>query len=194
MLSHLKKGSLFLIFPIFLLVFFLIMNQPSDEPIAEEVQTAEHIALEQDEDVREGSGIVIVDVKGEVADPGVYEISTDARLNDVIQMAGGFTEGADQSQVNLAQKVTDEMMVLIPEKMDPLQNDGASEGAPEKLRINYATTEEIQGLSGIGPSKAEAIVQYREEQGLFQSAEDLLQISGIGEKTLEGLLDHIQVP
>ncbi|MFC2948414.1 helix-hairpin-helix domain-containing protein [Virgibacillus sediminis] len=195
MLTQLKKGSIFLIFSVFLLLFFLIMNYPSDESKEEEFQTAAPPALKPAEGAEESSaGIAVVDVKGAVAEPGVYEISADSRLNDVIQMAGGFSEQADQTQVNLAQRVTDEMMVLIP-IIDEHPSGGESmQTAADRLRINYASLEEIQGLSGIGPAKAEAIVQYREENGMFQSAEDLLEVSGIGEKTLEGLLDQIQVP
>ena len=70
----------------------------------------------------------------------------------------------------------------------------ASGNAQGKIRINYATVEEIQSLNGIGPSKAQAIIQYREENGLFQAPEDLLNVSGIGEKTLQNFIDQIQVP
>ena len=140
--------------------------------------------------------LAVVDIKGEVANPGVYEISFDSRVNDVIQMAGGFTANADETQINLAQKIQDEMIIIVNKLGEEGQPQGSSAGdsSGQKLRINYATQEEIETLNGIGPSKAQAIIQYREENGLFQTPEDLLQISGIGEKTLQNFLDQIQVP
>lgn len=140
---------------------------------------------------------VIIDIKGEVKKPGVYEMSPDARVNDVIEIAGGFTEDADVQLINLAQKVHDEMSLIVYKQGEESganpagPADGEAEG---KIRINDASQEEIESLNGIGPAKAQAIIQYREENGLFQQAEDLLDISGIGEKTLANFIDQIQVP
>src|SRR5699024_7733105 len=111
-----------------------------------------------------------------------------------IQMAGGFTEDADESQINLAQKVHDEMIIVVFKLGDEPSSEENNTGRDStgKVRINYATQEEIETLNGVGPSKAQAIIQYRDENGLFQSAEDLLQVSGIGEKTLENFRDQLQ--
>lgn len=137
----------------------------------------------------------VIDVKGEVNRPGVYEVSTDSRVNDLIELAGGFTEEADVHQINLAQKVHDEMSIIVFKKGDETAGGfSAKVESDGKVRINYATAEEIQTLSGIGPSKAQAIIKHREENGLFQQPEDLLEISGIGEKTLENFIDQIQIP
>ncbi|GGN54728.1 helix-hairpin-helix domain-containing protein [Oceanobacillus indicireducens] len=140
---------------------------------------------------------VIIDIKGEVKKPGVYEMSPDARVNDVIEIAGGFTEDADVQLINLAQKVHDEMSLIVykqGEESGANPENPASGEAEGKIRINDASQEEIESLNGIGPAKAQAIIQYREENGLFQQAEDLLDISGIGEKTLANFIDQIQVP
>ncbi|RYG74753.1 ComEA family DNA-binding protein [Lentibacillus lipolyticus] len=139
--------------------------------------------------------VLVVDVKGEVADPGVYKANPDDRVHDVIKMAGGFTRDADQTTVNLAQKVQDEMVIMVPGDTDNTNQASAMlEGGTEKVRINYADQTALEELNGIGPSKAQAIIQYREENGLFQAAEDLLAIPGIGEKTLESLKEDIQIP
>lgn len=138
--------------------------------------------------------VVVVDVKGAVVSPGVYEVDPASRVNDVIKLAGGFTKKADKSQVNLAQKVQDEMIIQIPKQGDPQQAGTAAAAGSGKIRINYAEQAEIEELNGIGPSKAAAIIQHREEHGLFQAAEDLLDVPGIGEKTLENLREDIQVP
>ncbi|NBJ68584.1 helix-hairpin-helix domain-containing protein [Clostridium sp. 1xD42-85] len=138
---------------------------------------------------------IYVDIKGEVKHPGVYEMESEARVVDAIETAGGFTTNADQSQVNLALKVQDEMVIdviAVGENGSSVVNEQSN--GTVKVKINQATAEEIEALNGIGPAKAAAIVQYREEHGLFQKPEDLLNVSGIGEKTLEALEDEIQVP
>lgn len=137
---------------------------------------------------------VLVDIKGAVANPGVYELIHNARIHDAIQMAGGFLDDADQSSVNLAQKVQDEMIINVPREGDENQKLAINDQAGDKVRINYASQEEIQTLNGIGPSKAQAIIAHRDEHGFFKTIEDLLEVSGIGEKTLENIRDAIQVP
>lgn len=151
----------------------------------------------ESEDVEE-EDLVIVDIKGEVKHPGVYEIDSSSRIQDVIKLAGGLKDEADELQINLAAKVYDEMVIFIPKQGDPLEGDPVhftqvnEEG--EKIRVNEATAEELTALSGIGPAKAEAIISYREENGPFKSAEELLNVSGIGEKTLANFEDEIIVP
>lgn len=138
----------------------------------------------------------IVDVKGEVKNPGVYDVSPDSRIDDVILLAGGFTEKADELQVNKAQKVHDEMMIYVPEigELNTVPDQVSASADSKKIQLNVATKDEIVELPGIGPSKADAIIQYREENGLFTSVEDLLEVNGIGEKTLENLLEYVQIP
>lgn len=138
-----------------------------------------------------------VDVKGEVTSPGVYQTSPGARVEDIIKLAGGFSKEANQSVINLAQKVHDEMVILVPKVGDETVAAVAGTGevtGVKKINLNSATQEEMEELNGIGPSKAQAIIQYREENGLFQTVEDLLNVSGIGEKTLENMKDSIQIP
>jgi len=138
---------------------------------------------------------IVVDVKGAVKNTGVYEFNDGKRIYDLIKKAGGFLDDADETKVNLAQKLQDEMIIIVPEKgeindeVTPLQNANDN-----TVQINYATKEELETLPGIGPSKAQAIIDYREEQGMFKTNEDLLEISGIGEKTLENIEQYIQIP
>lgn len=183
------------------LLFFFITNKSVKE---ESKQHYLHAAGEDIEAIigpeEEQTPIVenvIVDIKGEVEKPGVYELSPDARVNDVIEIAGGFTEDADVQLVNLAQKVHDEMSIIVlkqGEEAGTIAANPASGEVEGKIRINYASQEDLETLQGIGSAKAQAIIQYREENGFFQQAEDLLDISGIGEKTLANFIDQIQVP
>ncbi|MGG0477149.1 helix-hairpin-helix domain-containing protein [Priestia megaterium] len=147
------------------------------------------------------SPFVMVDIKGAVQKPGVYQLPKDARVKDALAQAGGATKEADLRQLNLASKLQDEMAVYIPaagEEIPPsspvssISSSGTSNDQP-LVNINTANTDELQTLNGIGPSKASAIISYREENGLFQTVEDLGQVSGIGEKSLEKIKAQITV-
>lgn len=195
----LKKGWVFIVFGAVIIVFLLATK---DDKLSEQQPEFSSQAagddFEDDTDnfieADEQTAAAVVDVKGEVADPGVYEMDTDARVNDVIDDAGGFTGEADETFVNLAEKVQDEMIIHVPKTGEIDAEGGPADTENSKIRLNYANQEEIEKLSGIGPSKAEAIIQYREENGFFQSSDDLLEISGIGEKTLEVIADELQIP
>src|SRR5690625_2610054 len=136
---------------------------------------------------------VVIDVKGEVKNPGVYEITSQSRVNDVILKAGGLTEQADEQQVNLAEIVYDEMVIFIPAIGDESERS-VIQGLSDKVHVNRATVTELETLSGIGPAKAAAIINYRDEHGPFQSVEDLLNVPGIGQKTLDNIIDDLQIP
>ena len=146
-----------------------------------------------------------VDIKGEVLRPGVYEFSCESRMQEVIKKAGGFTEEADETKINLAQKITDQMQIIVP-NLHSKQEGGVTEGNSEKgnlsnttpsnskqgtVNINTATLEELQTIKGIGKKKAEAILQYRKEHGAFRTKEDLLQVKGIGKKALEAIESQV---
>jgi competence protein ComEA len=188
-----KKNIIIGLIVIAAIVIFLIVREDNHEQTATLIPVEADNAIEIDSmsDVKVSK--ILVDIKGEVKQPGVYEMEDNARVQDVVLLAGGFTKEADQNQINLAQKVFDEMIIIVPKK--GLEgSDSATQAQTGKIRINYATAEEIQKLPGIGPSKANAIVEYREENGYFKKIEDLLEVSGIGEKTLEALKEEIQVP
>lgn len=200
LMEYLKKGAFFAAIGIAMILFFVLQNQKnagSDSemtPISESEQDKEK---ELPEDEAEEDSVVVVDVKGAVEKPGIYEVQHDTRVNEVMEMAGGFLKKADQSRVNLAEKVQDEMVIDVPKDGENSDNADASEDTineQEKVNLNKAELAEIETLPGIGPSKAQTIIDHREENGLFQSVDDLLEISGIGEKTLENLEDAIQVP
>lgn len=170
----------------------VIINEMDHNDLLERVQTFE---AEDEENAEERW---FVDVKGEVKKPGLYEVDKDARVKHVIDLAGGFTDEAASEHVNLAQKVSDEMVIYVPKngEEDGLLNEmpAASNGqSMQKINVNKASAEELTQLNGIGPAKAEAIIAYREEHGPFKNVEDLLQVNGIGEKTLENIRDDITI-
>jgi len=146
---------------------------------------------------------IMVDVKGQIKQPGVYQANTGERVIDVISRAGGLTDKADQGMVNFAEHVKDEMIIYIPAKGEtgissPITssgNPGLSVGSQKeaKININKADETELQNLPGIGPAKAAAIIEYRNTSGPFKAVEDLKSISGIGDKTFEKLKDLIAI-
>jgi competence protein ComEA len=152
---------------------------------------------------------LLVHVLGAVTRPGVYELAGDARVVDVIALAGGFTDAADRSSVNLARPLADgeQLRVLAigetpPQAPAPPPGAGAPSSpdtAPgasspaSKLDLNTATALELEELPRIGPAMATRIVEWRDTNGPFASVDDLLQITGIGDKTFESLRDLVTV-
>lgn len=129
---------------------------------------------------------IVVEIGGEVNNPGVYEIENDKRLVDLVQLAGGFTDEANSSLVNLAMSLQDGRKYYIPSIHDV--SNGKING---KININTASLEELMGLKGIGKVKAQAIIDYRNLYGPFLSTEEIMKVRGIGEKTYEAIKDDI---
>lgn len=209
MIDSVKKYKWFIVASFVIVVGMLIfarnlVNETEVEnewtiPSEEEQDTEVHEeTLVQEPDVKN-----LVDVKGAVENPGVYEVILDERVIDVIEKAGGLKEGADETKINFAQRVTDEMVLYIPLIGEEGENMIVSAGAGStsistsqeagKININTATSDDLQNLPGIGPSKAEAIIAYREDSGLFQTIDDLKLVTGIGDKTFEKLQNLIIV-
>lgn len=134
-----------------------------------------------------------VDVSGKVVNPGVYTLPPDSRVVEAIEAAGGLLDTADISMINLAARVEDGDKVWVPET-------GALEGdlpqiparsSSVAININSATASELETLPGIGEVKANQIVAYREEHGMFLNIEDLLNVPGIGPELLEKIRSEI---
>lgn len=143
---------------------------------------------------------VVVDVKGQVVSPGVYTLSYESRVIDAIKVAGGLLPNADGRALNLASKLTDEMVIYVPEIGEiPAIIDQNSihttETSKESSLVNINTADETQlmTLVGIGPSKAKSILSYRDEHGQFIAIEDLKEVTGIGDRTFENIKDFITV-
>ncbi|MBR7553350.1 helix-hairpin-helix domain-containing protein [Allobacillus sp. GCM10007491] len=185
---------------IFLLLFIALLffqqNRETASVIVEEpVEVVQENLESMDKTIE--SAILWVDIKGMVQKPGVYQLTEGDRVKDAIQIAGGFVEDADELMVNMAALVHDEMVIYVPMKGEEGEGTYSSQrvmAEEGKVRINTAELNEIMTLPGIGEQKAKSIIEYRETNGKFQSVEDLLQISGIGEKTLERFRDMVIVP
>ena len=150
------------------------------------------------EELKEVKNVIHVDLKGEVNKPGVYEVEEGAIVNDLIIMADGFTKNAYQDNINLSKKLTDEMVILVNKKGSQITNqitNSASIKTPESnlININTASITELMKLTGIGKSKAESIIKYREENGNFKTPSDITKVSGIGKNTYEKFKEHITI-
>lgn len=137
---------------------------------------------------------VYVDVSGAVHKPGLYVLASGARAVDAIAAAGGFTDDADRASVNLARAVTDgEQVVVTVIGEAPAGVTGGGGGASGVIDLNTATVDELDTLPRVGPAIAARIVAWRDENGRFGAVDDLLNVTGIGEKMLAGLRDLVRV-
>ncbi len=142
---------------------------------------------------------IVVEIKGEVKKPDVYQLNDESIVKDVIEIAGGLTEEADISNINRAQKLKNHELIYIHNKSEVkdnvsyAQNTVTTSNNSGKININCAQLEELKNLNGIGEAKAKRIIEYRENIGAFNSIEDIKNIDGIGEKSFEKLKDQIDV-
>ena len=194
--------------------------QEEDEELV--LESKEEPKLEKKEKVIEENknDLISVDIKGEVISPGMYSVQRDMRVLDVINQAGGLTEQADTTVINLSKKVIDEMVIIIysreqvqqfeetkkqeeflqekcrlPEE-NAIPNDacvGTSQNSSDKVNINTASKEQLMTLNGIGESKANAIISYRSQNGDFKSIEDIKNVPGIGENIYAQIQESITV-
>lgn len=147
---------------------------------------------------------IVVYISGAVKSPGLLNLALDSRLDDALKIAG-LTNDADVDALNPAQKLKDGQKIIIPHKegtqssesssmINTFSSSGkASPGTGPKVNINSAGIGELDTIPGIGPALAQRIVDYREQNGLFSSPEDLQEVSGIGPKTYEKMAPYITV-
>lgn len=186
----------------------------------QEIVLTEKKEVQEKKAEKENNSIIMVDIKGEVANPGIYTLEGTKRVIDVINMAGGITKNADTSVLNLSKKLKDEMVIIVysyyevknfsyikeiekkvqtecSKGINNIQNDAcieeneATEETSSIISINTATKEELMTLTGIGEKKAEDIIKYREENGEFTSIEDIKNVKGIGDSLFEKIKDYI---
>ncbi|MEC5237652.1 helix-hairpin-helix domain-containing protein [Bacillus mycoides] len=178
-------------------LFFWKTNQQTERPlITTEVQVKDVEKKNKPKvlDTKEQKKIIIIDVKGAVFKEGVYEMKEGDRVKEAVEKAGGLLPDADVKKVNLAQMVQDQMLLYVPNKNEPVQEGATFSKNEGKVQINTASKEQLEKITGIGSRKAENILKYREEHGPFQKIEDLLEIDGIGAKSLEKIKDQIIIP
>lgn len=168
-------------------------------PDASSPDLVEDTGATADEDAADDADdTVVVHVAGRVRSPGIVTLPLGARVADAITAAGGARPRVDLSSVNLARVLLDGEQVLVgaAAATPPAAAGPATPGAPGAtgtgtVNLNTATAAELETLNGVGPVTAQAIVAWREEHGRFTAVEELLEVSGIGEKTLAQLAPHV---
>jgi competence protein ComEA len=188
--------SFLLIFGISVLYFY--SNEQKEEP---------KIEITKKEEVKEEKKVkqtkVIVDIKGEVNNPGCYEVEDNLRVKDVIALAGGITPDADTSNINLSTKVHDEMVIVIEKKgtqTEKIESEAkvttntktsTTSKTTGKISINKADQKTLMTLTGIGESKAKKIIEYRNANGPFTKLEDIKKVNGTGDAIFAKIKDSI---
>ena len=155
--------------------------------------------------------IVIIHITGSVKNPGIVKLKEGSRIEDAIESAGGLTENADITKVNLAYVVEDGTKIKIPSASEEdigdediidsksgdniiiEENAVPSNNSPQTINVNKATEKEFETLPGIGPSLASKIIEYRNQNGKFESIEDIKNVNGIGDNKYEKIKDLITV-
>ncbi|EIQ7161851.1 helix-hairpin-helix domain-containing protein [Enterococcus faecalis] len=197
-------SGVFMVILITLLVgiYLMVNKEPRvDTTLWEETSLTTMAEVATDTTKERAETMIYVDIKGAVKVPGIYQLKNQQRIWDALALAGGVSEEADTAQVNYAQKVKDQMIIYVPKKgeavaqsLETLQESApAQQNQEEKINLNTATEAELQTISGIGAKKAQEIIRFRDEQGPFKTVEELKNVPGIGEKTVERLKDMLTV-
>ncbi len=154
----------------------------------DEVKTKVAISISEPE---KPLNIIKVDVKGAVKNPGVIALEEGKRVDDVLKKAGGALETADLNKVNLAAPLMDGQVIYIPKEGEIITSDLYINQSSGKININTADKQMLQKLPRVGEKIAERIIEYRNENGMFERIEDIINVSGIGETTFEDMKDLI---
>lgn len=196
-----------------ILTSFLFVNQAApaadqtnlnDLPLTEQTQSSSTSSERSEPSSSQESSLLVVDVKGAVKNPGLYTLENGSRVNDAVMAAGGLTKEADPKSINLAQKVTDEAVVYVArqdEQISVVPSNNTSSAISQNqdkteaglVNLNTATEADLQTISGVGAKRAADIIAYRETNGGFKSIDDLNNVSGIGDKTLESIRPYVTV-
>lgn len=171
-----------------------------------EIENTELIQ-QKDNELENSIEKIVVHISGEINKPGIVELLKGARIADAIEIAGGITKNADLDQVNLAYVLEDGQKIYIPNKKDKeneyitsesgnnviVKDTTTSKGENKKVNINEATQSELETLPGIGPTIASRIIEYRQQNGKFNSVEDLQNVKGIGNIKFAEIKEYVVV-
>ena len=202
-----------------LITIYFVRNRPQSKVKKEPTIVKESSSIKKSSPPEETTVEYKIDIKGEVINPGIYTMKSSSRIIDCIEKAGGLTENANTTVINLSKKITDEMVIIIYSQAEvanfketkkqeeqvqekcrqkdetSLKNDACitteNKNNTSLISINNATIEELSKLSGIGDAKAKQIIEYRTQNGPFKTIEDIKQVPGIGENIFAQIKDYI---
>jgi len=217
MIEFLKQRKVVIIIGILVTILVgwkLFDSKNFDEVNSNEILVPNSKNNEKEKNEDKGEEMMAIHVTGEVKNPGVVKVKQGSRIEDIIEEAGGLTENADITNVNLAFEVEDGMKIRIPSNDEDNENEGniiehyitqdsgkgvivsedkSSENLSLVININTANETELEQLPGIGASIAGKIIDYRNKNGKFKAIEDIKNVTGIGETKFEKIKDLIKV-
>ena len=205
-----NQKRIFIIIGIIAIAFIGYYVYGSDKSEYDIKEDEEILVTNENEEKESKEEKIVVYIIGEVKNAGIVELKEGSRIADAINLAGGLTENADVSRINLAYVLEDGMKITIPsinesqdEKIteDDYISTGSGAGvdigrnenvkSEEKVNINKATQTQLETLPGIGPSIALKIIEYRNENGEFKTIEELKNVNGVGEEKFKNIKNLI---
>lgn len=202
-------------------IAFFKLNNEKTEVEDNFVANNEIITKEVSEVAKQEEVKLYFDIKGSVKKPGVYEFNQGDRIIDAINKAGGLTKNATTNNLNLSKKLTNEMVIYVFNKneltttkafeqvnnvaeckcetievnncVDKNTTNESTNNETTKININTDSKEKLMTISGIGSSKADAIIEYRTKNGNFKTTEDIINVSGISKTIYDKIKDNITV-
>ena len=209
MLENLKNKKI-LIITVIVIIILLTQKILDSKNNYNQISTTEDNLMEVTEEKKvENAETIVIHIIGAVKKPGIVKLPEGSRIEDAIELAGGLNEDADITNVNLAYVLDDGVKLKIPstedefiDQEDYISKDNGNGIILEKnnsnessnvININKATQIELETLTGIGPSIAEKIIEYREKNGNFKNIEDIKNVSGIGENKFEEIKNNIEI-
>lgn len=190
----------------------IVENNEKSASEIENVEENNKNEINQMEDIEENEDIIAIHITGEVKKPGIIYLKNGARIADAITTAGGATKDAALDKVNLAYILADGQKIYIPNKNEKeekeeyiISNSGENilvegqntsineKGESKKVNINSANQTELETLPGIGPSLAQRIIEYRNQNGKFTKIEDIQNVKGIGDAKFSNIKDYISI-
>lgn len=205
MIEIIKKYKILIILGIVIIIGIICLSMPKKDEDVDFTTEEETLEIKKEEEIPEEEVKKVtfkIDIKGEVINPGVYEVDEDMIVLDAINLAGGLTTKADTSNINLSEKLVSEMVIVINSKEEVKESTKGSSvsvgsitskkevNQNQKVSLNHGTLEELMTLSGIGEAKAQKIISYR-NQTPFKSIEEITNVSGIGASTFEKNKDRL---
>lgn len=209
MIDFLKQNKIVIIIGILAIVLigWNIYNSKEDSDVE---SSTENIVANKENEEKIEEEMIVIHITGEVKKPGVVRVKEGSRIEDIIEAAGGLTENADITNINLAYVVEDGVKIKIPAVGDDElskesyiiegmgENFSIAEGNVENhsnslININTATQSELETLPGIGPSIASRIIEYRNQNGKFKTVNDIKNVTGIGNNKFEKIKEFIKV-
>lgn len=194
-----QKRALFIVAGLAIALAVALLFGAQAKPIVSSIKAAPDGAQgssQTNSESRSSNYSLVVDVQGQVQNPGVYQLPDGSRVGDAIKAAGGVREGSDTTSVNLARFLEDGEQIYLsglgPDG-ESLQSAGGASFARGRLNLNRATENELDGLPGVGPVLAKRIVAYRAEHGNFGSVSELQKVSGIGPSKFNELRNFVTV-